>query len=287
MVPGQESQDTRPGPAAGGDAVPDAVLPPELGFLPANLVPMSRLRRVADRARELDLSPERVLLADGVVPSDRYYRLLAAHLGLPFAERPLAAAPGARLDAVLRDGVLPLAGNAFGWSALAAPSGPLLRRLLAEGPGRAGPSVMALTSPERLEALIRQHCRGEVTRAASRGLPGWRAALSAHGGLSGRQKLWVSVALAVLVVMAVSAPGACLDLLALLFSAGFLLACLVRAAAAAASPPMRGGVPRRVPDRDLPVYSVVVPLYREAREVRRLVEALARLDYPVLGSKHT
>jgi glycosyltransferase XagB len=36
----------------------------------------------------------------------------------------------------------------------------------------------------------------------------------------------------------------------------------------------------RVPDAELPVYTVLVALYRETRVVPRLVRALARLDYP-------
>ena len=43
----------------------------------------------------------------------------------------------------------------------------------------------------------------------------------------------------------------------------------------------------QVPDAELPVYTVLVALYREAEVVPRLVAALKRLDYPVLCSKLT
>lgn len=36
----------------------------------------------------------------------------------------------------------------------------------------------------------------------------------------------------------------------------------------------------RTPDRDLPIYTILVPLYREASVVAQLVEAVANLDYP-------
>ncbi|MBR7508530.1 hypothetical protein KC216_21965, partial [Mycobacterium tuberculosis] len=38
--------------------------------------------------------------------------------------------------------------------------------------------------------------------------------------------------------------------------------------------------PPRMEDKDLPVYTVVVPLYREAVMVARLEAALRALDYP-------
>lgn len=36
----------------------------------------------------------------------------------------------------------------------------------------------------------------------------------------------------------------------------------------------------RIPDEDLPLYTVLVPLYREPASLPALIEALARLDYP-------
>lgn len=43
----------------------------------------------------------------------------------------------------------------------------------------------------------------------------------------------------------------------------------------------------RIPDEVLPVYTLLVPLLREAAVIGRLTEALKRLDYPALGSKRT
>src|SRR5262249_20198704 len=39
--------------------------------------------------------------------------------------------------------------------------------------------------------------------------------------------------------------------------------------------------PARLPDYDLPVYTIIVALYREARSVAALVAALRGLDYPI------
>ena len=37
----------------------------------------------------------------------------------------------------------------------------------------------------------------------------------------------------------------------------------------------------RIPDRELPVYTIIVALYREAETVEALVRSLRRLDYPL------
>jgi cellulose synthase/poly-beta-1,6-N-acetylglucosamine synthase-like glycosyltransferase len=36
----------------------------------------------------------------------------------------------------------------------------------------------------------------------------------------------------------------------------------------------------RIPDRELPVYTIIAALYREARAVPELIESLRQLDYP-------
>ena len=261
-------------------AAPDG-LPPELAFLPPDLVAPAVLHRVVRTAIRLRLPPEQVALAEGVVPAGTYYRLLARHLGVPMAERPLRPARDTTVEAVLRLGFVRLAPNPHGWVVLAAPCGALLRRLLAARAAGEAIGGVALTTPDRLEALVRQACRADIARRASHGLPEWNEALSARTGLTPWQGLWLASAAGVFAIAAVAAPAACVEAVALLFAAGFLLAVGVRLAATAASPPLRGAAPlNAVADGDLPVYSVVVPLFREAGEVGRLTAALDRLSYP-------
>ncbi|MCW6508008.1 glycosyltransferase [Lichenifustis flavocetrariae] len=260
------------GPAVG--------LPPEIAFIPVGVVAQTTLARAARAAATSEVSAERALLAEGHLSVDRYYRLLATHLGLPFAETPLRPAPNADLVSVMATGILPLAPNRRGWRWLAAPSGTVLRTFLERAASQAGGTV-AITSPDRLEALIRQDRRSGVAQLASHGLADWNGSLSAKGGLTLRQIVWGASMAVALCGAAWIAPAACLDLLALLFSLAFLLAVAVRLAATAASPePASRDQVDRIPDHDLPLYSIVVPLYREAPEVRRLTAALSRLDYP-------
>jgi hypothetical protein len=71
-------------------------------------------------------------------------------------------------------------------------------------------------------------------------------------------------------------------LLALLFLAWLGL----RFAAALTPPPRAEPLPPQC-DRDLPIYTIIAALYREAGSVGDLLRAVGRLDYPALGSKHT
>ena len=45
--------------------------------------------------------------------------------------------------------------------------------------------------------------------------------------------------------------------------------------------------PKKLADSELPVYSVLVPLFRETSVLRQLVTALCQLDYPDLCSSLT
>ncbi|MFJ5487654.1 hypothetical protein ACIKTA_08535, partial [Hansschlegelia beijingensis] len=55
----------------------------------------------------------------------------------------------------------------------------------------------------------------------------------------------------------------------------------------ACTPPSDRKPQRRTDDRDLPLYTVLVALAKEAAVVPGLLDALEALDYPALGSKRT
>ena len=101
-----------------------------------------------------------------------------------------------------------------------------------------------------------------------------------------RMWIWQSIGLAGVVGLIVGAllvsPQsmiiAATGLLAAIFAAVVLLRILALAASMAA--PMADHQPIRLPVSSLPVYSVLVPLFREARIVPDLVRALKRLNYP-------
>jgi cellulose synthase/poly-beta-1,6-N-acetylglucosamine synthase-like glycosyltransferase len=144
----------------------------------------------------------------------------------------------------------------------------------------AGFAVMARLRRAEL-TLALQHVFGKILigRAESR-LARHHPAYSA--GRPARP--WQKFALAVFMVQAgfisVGKPEVVFVLAAMMFSLVFLAAIAVRllALTSIASVEQRRSV--RLTDQALPIYTIFVPLFREAEMVPRLLRALSRLDYP-------
>ena len=253
-------------------------LPPELAFLLAQGVAPGLLRVAAAAASAADVTGEATLFGFGFA-EERYFRLLARHLGVPHLDHALplrrdASAPGGA-------GFAPLAPNAANLNAVLAPRGDALRELLADHAAAPGRYDFAITTPRRLAALLRRHdAQGLVERSAS-GLAAWDGALSARGGATPGQKAAAfGAAVCLAFVTGADPPRGWLVLAVLLFPC-FALAVLQRLAVVAASPAPRAAAPGpRLPDHALPAYTVVVPLYREAGMLQQVVRHLDALDYP-------
>lgn len=100
----------------------------------------------------------------------------------------------------------------------------------------------------------------------------------AHLSLSRAQAAGIGLAgLAIALGMAL-APSASLAAVHHLFFAVFLLGGLTRLAAACT--PLAARPPSPLADDDLPAYTIIAPLYREAEVVGELLENLAAIDYP-------
>ncbi|CAN5211799.1 glycosyltransferase [soil metagenome] len=100
----------------------------------------------------------------------------------------------------------------------------------------------------------------------------------AHRRLSRAQGIGLA-SLALLVIIAVvMKPHATMEALHLLFFAGFMANSMIKLAAAFT--PRAPVVAPSLSDEDLPGYTLIVPLYREASVAAELIANLARLDYP-------
>ncbi len=106
--------------------------------------------------------------------------------------------------------------------------------------------------------------------------------LSAATGLWPWQRRALTAFLLILVVALLLAPDTALIALLALMAFPFLCVVLLRTIALwqlrAPEPPSPRGEPRN--DDQLPIYTVLVPLYREAGVVRELLSSLRALDYP-------
>lgn len=100
----------------------------------------------------------------------------------------------------------------------------------------------------------------------------------AHLSLSPAQAATIGLTGLALAVAMALAPTAGLVGVHHLFFAVFLLGGLTRLAAACT--PLAARPPPPLADEDLPAYTIIAPLYREAEVVGELIENLAAIDYP-------
>lgn len=129
--------------------------------------------------------------------------------------------------------------------------------------GQDGPDAAARTRLLR-EAIFGMALRTPHWSAARRIMPGQQRVLAAGGVL--------------LLLILVLAPGPTLWLGAAAATVGFFSLIVFRLWAAVTARALPEHAP--VPEEDLPLYTVIAPLYREARVAGSLVAALQALDYP-------
>jgi cellulose synthase/poly-beta-1,6-N-acetylglucosamine synthase-like glycosyltransferase len=251
--------------------------PPEIAFLAAEGVGMELLDRATRHARAQGVGADEVLIAEGLVEEGFYYRALARRLNCAYVERAAALARGFDYRAALRASVAradPQREN-FDW--LMAPRGREVRKLLALG--ESGADRVAICAPKIFSALVRAAGRRALSDDASFALSRADSRLSA----SAPQLRWsnfvtVLFALTVMAGLLALSPEL-LAVTSLFLSLLFLAGIYVRLCALAASPPP-DGPPPRLRARDLPTYTIVAPMYREAGLAAQFLRAIRALDYP-------
>jgi cellulose synthase/poly-beta-1,6-N-acetylglucosamine synthase-like glycosyltransferase len=252
---------------------------PELDCV-AHLVRAEALDRAALRAERLGTGADRALIAMGEIDEETYVRALAAALDVGFApldDLPRAACP-------LPDGRL-IEAAAAGVAMLTLGDGPVWliapRHLAARGlidlisGGKARPCQFRLTTTARLDRFVLRTAGVAIADHAANGLHARWPLLSACARRGWRAWATLALTLAIAALGLIAAPLAAEATLALFFIAWLAL----RLTTALMPRPCEGG-PNERPDRELPVYTVIAALYREARSVPGLLRSLERLDYP-------
>jgi hypothetical protein len=251
------------------------ILPPELAFLASEgLSPDSLLEEVLAASRTDQ--PVNQLLSQGKLTEEAYYRALANHLSCQYycGYPPLARS----FDAVkgLRCGVAPLESNDAGPRMVVAPRAEFVSRLIeATQSGAIRSGSFAVTSPKRFASLVLASRSSELLDVALGRLP---TNLTAKEGMTSLQ-IAAAGAAAIFALLLGSADFNALQavssaLLWLIFSASVVLRSMV---AVASDPEVRSP---NLTDEELPNYTVVVALYREARIVENLVKSIDAFDYP-------
>ncbi|HEX2255771.1 MAG TPA: glycosyltransferase family 2 protein [Afifellaceae bacterium] len=264
---------------AGGDAA----LPPDIAPLLRQGFPPGLLNTAAELARYRGTTARDELFALPQFERGAYWRGIAEDLGVGFVEgaEGLAVDPGLGYvpSAALRRASRVMVTDGSRSLLLLAPEVGEIERLRRYS--RAHPEFAArlrIAPPEVIRALLlarfrRRYVYGAVSRLA-RAMP----QLSAGSGSSSailRQTLFVVTALTVILV---SATGQGWLGVGIAVSLTFLNSvCWKLAAALTTAPPPRR---ERLGLRQLPTYTILVPLYREANMVAELVAAMSAIDYP-------
>jgi cellulose synthase/poly-beta-1,6-N-acetylglucosamine synthase-like glycosyltransferase len=256
---------------------------PELDCLRDELA-ADLLAEAERRALAIGVGAERVLIAAGAVSEEDYLRRLADALDLTFDSLdgvPRAHCPidDERLIESAAAGMLPLkvGGELY---LVVAPRGLAVRRIMAvveERPELA--RRIRFTTSERLTAFVFRHGGQTLAARAADGLratwpllsaapPRWRANI-------------VPMAIVGLVAMTalMLAPAQTALASEILLSVVFLAWVGLRLTGAVMAL-RRADPPLRLRDDELPVYTVIAALYREATSVHGLITAIERLEYP-------
>ncbi len=240
-------------------SLPDAsALPDDLAFLAPLDLPQGLLGKVAAQAQKQGVTAHEALMAEEIVSPQDYYSCLALRLNLAFSDE---LEPG---DAIERSSPLAPQGNALlDLLKAGAPPDPhgvitTPQRLAGWRRGAAAATIADKASHDLARAdpsLTAQHVPSRRIAAGLALMAGGAGAGLITGGLP-----WLMVSSLISLVMC----GAIFTRLLATIGGGLR--------AKAEAPPL--------PDHALPRYTILVPLYKEASVVARLLDALERIDYP-------
>ncbi len=232
----------------------------------------------ATKAARCGVSSEQALLGEGLMSEEDFYRALARHLRAPYFCGELAISPNTVPAKAVASGIAPLAPNKLGLRVVLAPRGEAIGLLLMAAEQRRLPSTFAICSPQRMAAILRARMGEALSHEAANGLDLVDPTLSARTGASGGQLAFAIGALGVAALIASTLPHVLTLLVSVVLWLIFAAAVAIRLTAMAAN---RAPIPAPpLAETDLPIYSIIVPLYEEAGGVPRLIAALDAIDYP-------
>jgi hypothetical protein len=257
----------------------------EYGFLVGRFIDEATLARANAIALRWGVHPHEVMIANGWLDAEDYASALAERCGAQFKATLSAAevtppAPGGPRQCLAK-GLLKQRERSMAF--VLAPDR-LRPNSLREMLRRLSPYDIALASPKAVREAICRHFAPVIAREAVEGLATRRPAMSAKASAaSWHRGVALSAAIALLVAL-VFAPLATIWVVTLALALLFVPVITFRLLAAyGLLGAETGGAAttfRRAPDQQLPIYTVLVPLYREAHMLQGLAQALRRLDYP-------
>jgi cellulose synthase/poly-beta-1,6-N-acetylglucosamine synthase-like glycosyltransferase len=260
------------------DGRKSAPYPPEIAFLALYGEPPHALIAASEAARRYGVSADEALLGEGLMHDEVFYALLARHVKAPFYRGEIPVADEVDAARAIASGIAPLSANELGLSHLLAPRGRSLALLLEAAQTRRFTAKIAVASPRRFGACVRQASARRIAEASAFSLKRFDESLSAEAGLSAGQIGAGALIGAIALVLWSANPAWLTAASGLGLWACFSASIGLRAAAVIAPDRSRPAEPLR--PEHLPIYSIVVPLNREAAIIDRLIRALDAIVYP-------
>ena len=264
---------------------PETETAPELDCLRGTLAP-SLLRAAEERCRAIGVGADQVLIRHGIITEQAYLKQLAGHLGMRWEDfatisREDCPLSDDQLAYAARHDILPVRiGGQLEY--VCTPRGYTARRIsaLAIRFPEIGRRIR-LTSQSDLHRFLAQQTGNLHGREAADGLRHRTPEMSAAPATArSRRSAWrhgirvaaLSTTMTLAPLLVIQVTGAALAIWFLLFTSLRL--------AGSFAPRRKPPVRRRFSDDQLPVYTVMAALYREARSVGPLLAAIDALDYP-------
>lgn len=260
-----------------------AALPPDLAALErAGLAP-GPLHAALGEAKRVGVEPFDALLSSGAFDEETLVAALARALGVD------VAGPGDAVEPIDADtyGLACQTGHLAALDATGAPRfviaarGSAIRRLAVSRRGRPRTHAIALAGPRAFADIATARAGVRLARRAAEGPGAVSPGLTVAGGMPrvGPRGRAAILALALAIAGAsILTPGVGAGLLAL---GGLVFAVSNGFRLLLAFTMPRDRIRRaRLTDADLPVYTVMTALYREAAVIPALLDALERFDYP-------
>lgn len=275
----------------------NSALPPEIKFLAGRHLEIAELENAERLARKWGTTAEQVLFATGKISEHVYYQALATHAGLDFINLEQHPPDWAYFKRVAKRAldqgdIAPLGAGAGGLQIAYAPHGTPARRLarMADNPelGRKLRKNIFVTTPGAIRRAMLRRFRRAFTNIAVNRLARQNPEMSARYHVLPRQKVAVIGLLLITALLFAWQPLGTFIGWNLALSLIFLAVTSLRLFAVfrvilhgfkSPQPPAPAPAPD-IPDQDLPIYTILVPLYREANVLSALVRALKDLDYP-------
>lgn len=264
-----------------GSPRPPGPVADDYSFLVASDADSEIVRRAGQQAARQGVSLHRVLISHGIISADNYVRMLAEQCQLGVMSGPeielMYATERLALGVLigrLRSSKLPVAMvDAEGMTPSAVRR--VVDRLLDDG-YRVVLAPTAMLRPDRLRGG-----RRKIVERAVLALERWRPAFACRTGARPWQLLCGCGAAAAGTFALVAEPLLALEVLGLLVSLPILASAILRSLALLSPATRRISLGTFAADHELPSYTILVPLFREAASLPQLVRALTKLDYPV------